>query len=64
MVEETNLSSVWNMKLKFFTIILFEMDLFVQCSDGYSLLSLLRQITCRYGAQVHFPLTALSFHDD
>lgn len=62
MVEESNLSSVWIMELNFFTIIQFEMDLFVHCIDGYTPLSLLRPRTCRHGAEVHFPLTALPFH--
>lgn len=50
MVEESSLSSVWIMELKFFTIILFEMDLFVHCTYAYTLLSLLRSRTCRYWA--------------
>lgn len=49
-VEESNLSSGWVMELKFFTIILFEMDLFAHCTEGYILLSLLRPRTCRYEA--------------
>lgn len=49
-VEESNLSSVWVMELKFFKIILFEMDLFAHCIDSYTLLSLLRSRTCRYEA--------------
>lgn len=46
-VEESNLSSVWVMELKFLTIILFEMDLFAHCTDSYILLSLLTTKTRR-----------------
>jgi len=49
-VKEGNLSSLWVMELKFFTIILFEIDLFAHYTDSYILLCLLRPRTCRHEA--------------